>query len=101
MADPDPDPDPDRGGGDNHAIVDVQDFAHIVGPVLGNCGDDPSPRAAMDTYEDVVVDRVRPAVLTSRQACLDAHDWARLERGDIPLLTRQYIVFMVITWFSR
>lgn len=43
----------------------------------------------MDTFEEVVVDRVRPAVFAARQACLDAHDWARLERGDSPLLTRR------------
>lgn len=43
----------------------------------------------MDNYEEVVVDRTRPGVFASRQACLDAHDWARLEKGNSPLLSRR------------
>lgn len=45
-------------------------------------------RAALDRYEDRVVARARPAVLASRQACIDAHQWGRIGEGS-PLLSRR------------
>jgi hypothetical protein len=45
-------------------------------------------RAALDRYEDRAVGRARPAVLASRQACLDAHRWARIT-DQSPLLSRR------------
>jgi hypothetical protein len=45
-------------------------------------------RAALDRYEDKVVARSRPGVLASRQACLDAHQWSRINDKS-PLLTRR------------
>ncbi|KAL2256441.1 hypothetical protein VTK26DRAFT_1649 [Humicola hyalothermophila] len=77
-----------RGEGANHAIVDVQDLVELVMPALLG---DPAPvelRAALDRYEDRVVARSRPAVLASRQACLDAHAWSRITDKS-PLLTRR------------
>lgn len=79
---------PDRGEGANHAIADVLDFAKLVVPALH---DEVSPdnfRIALDQYEDAVIDRTRPAVLLSRRACLDAHEWSRVN-GCSPLLTRR------------
>jgi hypothetical protein len=45
-------------------------------------------RAALDRYEDRVVGRTRPAVLASRQASLDAHQWSRINDKS-PLLSRR------------
>ncbi|KAL2017778.1 hypothetical protein VTK56DRAFT_1696 [Thermocarpiscus australiensis] len=78
-----------RGEGANHAIVDVLDFVELVMPQLLS-GDSTSAglRAALDRYEDKVVTRTRPAVLASRQACLDAHVWSRINENS-PLLSRR------------
>jgi hypothetical protein len=83
----------DRGEGANHAILDVFDFAEIVTPhlvqrdVLTN-SDASRLRMALDQYQDVISARSRPAVLASRQACLDAHDWNRINEQS-PLLSRR------------
>ncbi|KAJ6439680.1 FAD binding domain-containing protein [Purpureocillium lavendulum] len=103
-----------RGEGANHAIIDVQDFARLITPVLRgdaaaqppNGGDRPeataglqvqganepnqdrSLRDALDRYEAIAVDRARPGVLASRRACLDAHDWARIGT-ESPLLCKR------------
>lgn len=45
-------------------------------------------RSALDDYETGVVKRSRPAVLAARRACLDAHDWPRINPQS-PLLTRR------------
>jgi 2-polyprenyl-6-methoxyphenol hydroxylase-like FAD-dependent oxidoreductase len=79
----------DRGEGANHAIVDVLDLVELVISQL--LAGDPTTvdlRAALDRYEDKVVSRTRPAVLASRQACIDAHDWRRINENS-PLLSRR------------
>lgn len=83
----------DRGEGANHAIVDVLDFVELVMPQLRAGGADKAAaavglRAALDRYEDRVVARTRPAVLASRQACIDAHQWDRINEKS-PLLSRR------------
>lgn len=83
----------DLGEGANHAIVDVLDFAEQLGPqlqqlVTSDTISHNNLRAALDKYEDLVVDRSRPAVLASRKACIDAHDWSKTS-GDSPLLSRR------------
>ena len=88
--------DSDRGEGANHAIVDVLDFSEFVTRTvlldrqsqLSVVPDFQHLRRALDSYEQRVVSRTRPAVLASRQACLDAHDWAKINR-DSPLLSRR------------
>lgn len=45
-------------------------------------------RAALNAYEKAVVERTRPGVLASRRACLDAHDWGKIDDKS-PLLTRR------------
>ncbi|GAB1321015.1 hypothetical protein MFIFM68171_11225 [Madurella fahalii] len=83
-----------RGEGANHAIVDVLDFVELVMPRLLAEGADKAGaaaadlRAALDRYEDRVVARTRPAVLASRQACIDAHQWSRINEKS-PLLSRR------------
>lgn len=84
--------DSDRGEGANHAIIDVQDFSNIVAPVLGQSCAYAGVRAAMDSYEDAVGKRARPAVFASRQACLDANDWVKVQTGDSPLLSKRAMV---------
>ncbi|CAH0058671.1 unnamed protein product, partial [Clonostachys solani] len=78
-----------RGEGANHAIVDVLDFVASVGPKLSN--EDAGYESlveSLNAYERSVVDRARPGVLASRQACLDAHKWSRIT-SESPLLTRR------------
>ncbi|KAM5369407.1 hypothetical protein ACJZ2D_009021 [Fusarium nematophilum] len=77
-----------RGEGANHVILDVQDFVERVVPVLKEYKDSEILRAALDEYEDAVVARSRPGVLASRRACLDAHEWQRIQPTS-PLLTRR------------
>lgn len=78
----------DRGEGANHAIVDVQDFVERVVPVLKENQPLNILRGALDAYEDEVIKRARPGVLASRRACLDAHEWSRINNRS-PLLTRR------------
>lgn len=79
----------DRGEGANHAIVDVLDLVELVIPhVLTQDGGMSKLREAIDTYEGTVVARSRPAVLASRQACLDAHQWDSINEKS-PLLSRR------------
>ncbi|AEO57277.1 hypothetical protein MYCTH_2314986 [Thermothelomyces thermophilus ATCC 42464] len=86
-----------RGEGANHAIVDVHDLVELVMPhfVADERDEHSTPaqravdlRAALDRYEDRVVSRTRPAVLASRQACIDAHQWSRINEKS-PLLSRR------------
>lgn len=80
-----------RGEGANHVIFDVKDFVERVVPALDGDGD---LRSALDEYERAVITRTRPAVLASRRACLDAHNWKRISKTS-PLLTKRmpYIEF--------
>ncbi|KAK0704639.1 hypothetical protein B0H67DRAFT_673879 [Lasiosphaeris hirsuta] len=78
-----------RGEGANHAFVDVLDLTELVVPPLTAPGSGVTElRAALDGYEDAVTARCRPAVLASRQACMDAHEWGRVN-GTSPLLSRR------------
>lgn len=79
----------DRGEGANHAIVDVLEFVELVVPHLsGDKDGNGDVRSALDRYEDRVVARARPAVMASRQACLDAHNWQRINTQS-PLLSKR------------
>ena len=78
----------DRGEGANHAIVDVDDFAKHVTPALKHDPSFTDLRSALDAYEEEVVERSRPGVLASRRACLDAHEWQKIDEQS-PLLTRR------------
>lgn len=48
-------------------------------------------KEAVDGYETEMRGRTAPAVLLSRQACLDAHDWKRVQEGNSPLLTMRVV----------
>lgn len=88
-------PCPVRGEGANHAIVDVLDFIRHLGPFFPR--DDSSYetdfnklRHAIDQYEDAVNARAIPSVLASRQACLDANEFEKVN-DESPLVTRRVI----------
>lgn len=69
-----------RGEACNHGIADVVDFL-----AAWDAGADP---AAMAGYCERVRARAAPAVMLSRQACLDAHDWAQIRPDlELPLLS--------------
>lgn len=78
----------DRGEAANHVIVDALDFVQKVLPQITTANDSTQLDTALHEYETSVIERTRPAVLASRQACLDAHDWSRINTGS-PLLTRR------------
>ncbi|KAJ4357952.1 uncharacterized protein N0V89_002529 [Didymosphaeria variabile] len=76
----------DRGDGANHSIQDVQEIARKVAPMLSARSSENALRAAIDRYENEVTARCRPAVLASRQAALDAHEYGRINASS-PLLS--------------
>lgn len=45
-------------------------------------------REACDAYEEEMIERCRPAVLRSRKACYDAHDYAKINETS-PLVARR------------
>ena len=79
-----------RGEGANHAIVDVDLLLKQIGPLLEKEGglQDAEIKDAVASYEAEMVERTELAVLASRQACLDAHDWSRLNDKS-PLVRRR------------
>jgi hypothetical protein len=73
----------------------VLDFAKIVAPCLSTAGSDlvavaerRNLRTVLDIYEDEVITRARPGVLASRRACIDAHEWSKINEKS-PLLSRR------------
>lgn len=72
--------------GANHSIQDVQGVVQTVLPALLGAMSNTGLRAAIDEYEDEVVARCRPAVLASRRAALDAHEYGRINAKS-PLLS--------------
>ncbi|KAH7310462.1 hypothetical protein B0I35DRAFT_439092 [Stachybotrys elegans] len=78
-----------RGEGANHAIVDVEEFSKRIIPDLVREKEDwHALRSALDGYEKEVIARTRPAVLASRVACMDAHDWTKITLKS-PLLSKR------------
>lgn len=82
-----------RGEAGNHGIVDVANLIELFLPILkpSEAGDSTSPKSqkeACDAYEEEMIDRTRPAVLRSRQACLDAHNYAAINDNS-PLVARR------------
>ncbi|KAK5661045.1 hypothetical protein OQA88_12424 [Cercophora sp. LCS_1] len=73
-----------RGEGANHAILDVLDFVNTGLPSLCT----PNLPTALATYHRTIAQRTRPAVLASRQACIDAHNWPAITSSS-PLLSRR------------
>jgi len=83
----------DRGEGANHAILDVLDFVTKGATYFWEMDQRPSTEPgyiskALKRYGRHVIQRARPAVLASRRACMDAHDYKRIG-PDSPLLSRR------------
>jgi 2-polyprenyl-6-methoxyphenol hydroxylase-like FAD-dependent oxidoreductase len=74
----------DRGEAANHGLADVKGLVNGLKKVLAG---EARIREALEKYEEEVKERCIPAVLASRQACLDAHRWDMVREGS-PLLTR-------------
>ena len=89
----------DRGEGANHGITDVALLVDKILPVLKNSSlpaffdrSSPQPlRDAIDAYEKEMIQRTGPAVLLSRQACLDAHNYEKITDRS-PLISRRAMV---------
>lgn len=87
-----------RGEGANHGVTDVSVLLSNILPIMRQRSpqDNPSEMAeslhtAVDKYEAEMIQRTAPAVLTSRRACLDAHDYARIT-DQSPLVSRRVMV---------
>jgi 2-polyprenyl-6-methoxyphenol hydroxylase-like FAD-dependent oxidoreductase len=77
------------GAGANHAIVDVLELKRMI---LSNFGPSISKRTDVEAYQRSIATRTLPTVLASRQACLEAHDWANLTSTSQLLSARQMVV---------
>ena len=89
----------DRGEGANHGIADIALLLEKILPPLQNSSgptflNGSGPRSlqdAIDAYEKEMIQRAGPAVLTSRRACLDAHDYENITERS-PLISRRVMV---------
>jgi 2-polyprenyl-6-methoxyphenol hydroxylase-like FAD-dependent oxidoreductase len=84
-----------RGEAANHGITDVSLLLSQVLPVLskGNVGQDTKKEdllQACRTYTESMIERAAPAVLNSRQACLDAVTYERIDENS-PLIMKRVI----------
>ncbi|KAF2121213.1 FAD-binding domain-containing protein [Lophiotrema nucula] len=77
-----------RGEAFNHGITDAAKLSEGIVEALKDGFDPDRLEAAVETYESEMRERTHPAVLLSRQACLDAHDINNLG-PDSPLVSRR------------
>lgn len=79
-----------RGEAGNHGILDVSNLLEALIPVLTSSPHSPAKtqEEVINEYEDEMTTRTRPAVLRSRKACLDAHDYPSIT-ADSPLVARR------------
>jgi 2-polyprenyl-6-methoxyphenol hydroxylase-like FAD-dependent oxidoreductase len=77
-----------RGEAANHGITDVYEISEKLDAVHQGKQD---LATAIDQFEATMRARAAPAVLLSRQACLDAHNWRSLNAPEkpSPLLTKR------------
>lgn len=83
-----------RGEAANHGIADVHLLVSQVMSVVGKLvdgGQDERVPQACKAYTVKMVERTAPAVLLSRQACLDAHEYGRIN-DDSPLIQKRAAV---------
>ncbi|GAB7364635.1 hypothetical protein MBLNU230_g5438t1 [Neophaeotheca triangularis] len=74
-----------RGEAANHGILDAFNLAKAMEALERGLK---IKREALDGYEAELRQRTRPAVLLSRQACLDAHDFGNLNENSAILKKR-------------
>ncbi|KAJ5112923.1 hypothetical protein N7456_001457 [Penicillium angulare] len=78
-----------RGEGANNAIVDVLDLVKRVDMQKSESFALESLKNSLDAYANDIFSRVEPSFLASRQACIDAHDFSRIEGS--PLVTARVV----------
>ncbi|KAJ9656821.1 hypothetical protein H2198_004709 [Neophaeococcomyces mojaviensis] len=76
-----------RGEAFNHGITDAANLAKQLISGWSQSGNG-TLQKAVETYEKEVLERTHDAVLLSRQACLDAHDYHNLH-ADSPLVSKR------------
>ena len=76
-----------RGEAFNHGLRDVEELVGRIEERMAGDGTG-AMKEAIKEYEEKMCERCRPAVLASRRACLDAHDWSRLDEKS-PLVARR------------
>ncbi|KAJ5298080.1 hypothetical protein PENANT_c039G06734 [Penicillium antarcticum] len=74
-----------RGEAANHGILDAYRLMQAIERIHSGSS---NPSAAINEYENEMRDRTSRAVLLSRQACKDAHDWSRLDETSAILTKR-------------
>ncbi|KAG5655620.1 hypothetical protein KAF25_003957 [Fusarium avenaceum] len=74
-----------RGEAANHGILDAYRLAKALEAMYHQ---GKNPKETVDNYETELRERTSVAVLLSRQACLDAHDWAGLNENSAVLKKR-------------
>ncbi|KAK4553904.1 hypothetical protein LTR86_009079 [Recurvomyces mirabilis] len=77
-----------RGEGANHSIVDVGHLVDLLRPLVKDSTSDEQWQQVVHHYEEEMIERTAVAVLASRQACMDAHDYKRLNDNS-PLVRRR------------
>ncbi|KAK0386553.1 hypothetical protein NLU13_6388 [Sarocladium strictum] len=84
-----------RGEAANHGIADVELLVSQIMPVLARGGLDEQRSGeellqACRRYTEEMIERTAPAVLNSRQACLDAHTYERINESS-PLIMKRVV----------
>ncbi|KAE8150482.1 hypothetical protein BDV25DRAFT_154306 [Aspergillus avenaceus] len=79
-----------RGEGANNAIVDVQDLVKNVDFTSPRTFELETLNTSLQAFESDIFARAEPSVLSSRQACLDAHDFQAILNGS-PLVSKRIL----------
>ena len=85
----------DRGEAANHGITDVSVLLSHLLPLFAETPKTPDTnklKTIIDAYEHEMMTRTGPAVLTSRRACLDAHDYKKITDKS-PLVSKRAVIF--------
>ncbi|KAI4266297.1 MAG: hypothetical protein L6R38_008838 [Xanthoria sp. 2 TBL-2021] len=85
-----------RGDAANHGVIDISvllsNILSTIPSISAASGTQAkSLKQAIDTYEAEMIQRTAPAVLTSRRACLDAHDYKCIT-DQSPLVSRRVMI---------
>lgn len=65
-------------------------LSHIL-PVLKGSSPSRTMKDAILAYEEEMIARTRPAVLASRRAAMDAHDYKRIDDNS-PLISKRAVI---------
>ena len=65
-------------------------LSHIL-PVLKESSPSTTMKDSILAYEEAMIARTRPAVLASRRAAMDAHDYKRIDENS-PLVSKRVIL---------